>query len=111
MSDDKKIIFSMYKVSKTYPPSKTVIKDISLSFYLGAKIGIKGKLKAAITGSVELKESDIKELLWELELSLLEADVEQTTAEDICKEIKERLDYPGDKFPFEAKRLIRKRLV
>ncbi len=32
----------MYKVSKTYPPSKTVIKDISLSFFLGAKIGIIG---------------------------------------------------------------------
>jgi len=30
----------MYKVSKIYPPSKTVIKDISLSFFLGAKIGI-----------------------------------------------------------------------
>ncbi|MDY6800953.1 MAG: energy-dependent translational throttle protein EttA [Bacteroidota bacterium] len=42
MTDDKKIIFSMYKVSKTYPPNKTVIKDISLSFYLGAKIGIIG---------------------------------------------------------------------
>ncbi len=32
----------MYKVSKTYPPNKTVIKDISLSFFLGAKIGIIG---------------------------------------------------------------------
>lgn len=42
MSDDKKIIFSMYKVSKTFPPNKTVIKDISLSFFLGAKIGIIG---------------------------------------------------------------------
>ena len=42
MSDDNKIIFSMYKVSKTYPPNKTVIKDISLSFFLGAKIGIIG---------------------------------------------------------------------
>ena len=42
MSDDKKIIFSMYKVNKTYPPNKTVIKDISLSFFLGAKIGIIG---------------------------------------------------------------------
>jgi len=42
MADDKQIIFSMYKVSKTYPPSKTVIKDISLSFFLGAKIGIIG---------------------------------------------------------------------
>ncbi len=42
MSDDKQIIFSMYKVSKTFPPQKQVIKDISLSFFLGAKIGIIG---------------------------------------------------------------------
>lgn len=42
MADDKQIIFSMYKVSKTYPPQKQVIKDISLSFFLGAKIGIIG---------------------------------------------------------------------
>jgi ATP-binding cassette ChvD family protein len=43
MSDDQKIIFSMYRVSKTYPASnRTIIKDISLSFFLGAKIGIIG---------------------------------------------------------------------
>ena len=42
MADDKKIIFSMYRVNKTYPPQKQVLKDISLSFYLGAKIGIIG---------------------------------------------------------------------
>ena len=42
MADDKKIIFSMYRVSKSYPPHKQVLKDISLSFFLGAKIGIIG---------------------------------------------------------------------
>ncbi len=42
MADDKKIIFSMYRVNKTYPPQKQVLKDISLSFFLGAKIGIIG---------------------------------------------------------------------
>jgi ATP-binding cassette ChvD family protein len=42
MADDKKIIFSMYRVTKTYPPQKQVLKDISLSFFLGAKIGIIG---------------------------------------------------------------------
>ena len=42
MSDDKKIIFSMVKVSKTFPPQKQVLKDIYLSFYYGAKIGIIG---------------------------------------------------------------------
>lgn len=42
MSDDKKVIFSMVKVSKTFPPQKQVLKDIYLSFFYGAKIGIIG---------------------------------------------------------------------
>jgi len=42
MTDDNKIIFSMYKVGKTFPPHRQVLKDISLSFFLGAKIGIIG---------------------------------------------------------------------
>ncbi|MGJ3234580.1 energy-dependent translational throttle protein EttA [Marivirga sp.] len=39
---DEKIIFSMAGVSKIYPPKKTVLKDIYLSFYYGAKIGVLG---------------------------------------------------------------------
>jgi sulfate-transporting ATPase len=42
MADDNKIIFSMYRVGKIYPPHRQVLKDISLSFFLGAKIGIIG---------------------------------------------------------------------
>jgi len=42
MADDKKIIFSMVNVSKTFPPNKQVLKDIYLSFYYGAKIGVIG---------------------------------------------------------------------
>ena len=42
MADDKKIIFSMVGVGKVYPPQKQVLKDIYLSFYYGAKIGILG---------------------------------------------------------------------
>jgi len=42
MTDDKKIIFSMVNVSKTYPPQKQVLKNIYLSFYYGAKIGVLG---------------------------------------------------------------------
>ena len=41
-TDDKKIIFSMVGVGKLYPPQKQVLKDIYLSFYYGAKIGIIG---------------------------------------------------------------------
>ena len=42
MADDKKIIFSMAGVSKMFPPHKQVLKDIYLSFFYGAKIGIIG---------------------------------------------------------------------
>ncbi|MFN4812425.1 MAG: energy-dependent translational throttle protein EttA [Bacteroidia bacterium] len=42
MADDKKVIFSMVKVSKIFPPQKQVLKDIYLSFFYGAKIGIIG---------------------------------------------------------------------
>ncbi|MBP6068590.1 energy-dependent translational throttle protein EttA [Bacteroides sp.] len=42
MADDKKIIFSMVGVSKAYQPNKYVLKDIYLSFFYGAKIGIIG---------------------------------------------------------------------
>ena len=40
--DDKKVIFGMHKVGKIYPPKREVLKNISLSFYLGAKIGVLG---------------------------------------------------------------------
>lgn len=39
---DEKIIFSMAGVSKTYPPNKQVLKNIYLSFFYGAKIGVLG---------------------------------------------------------------------
>ena len=42
MADDKKIIFSMVGVSKSYQKNKQVLKDIYLSFFYGAKIGIIG---------------------------------------------------------------------
>ncbi|MCL2412817.1 MAG: energy-dependent translational throttle protein EttA [Bacteroidales bacterium] len=42
MADEPKIIFSMVNVSKTFPPAKQVLKDIYISFFYGAKIGIIG---------------------------------------------------------------------
>ena len=39
---DEKIIFSMAGVSKIYPPQKQVLKNIYLSFFYGAKIGVVG---------------------------------------------------------------------
>jgi energy-dependent translational throttle protein EttA len=42
MSEDKKIIFSMVGVGKLIPPNKQILKNIYLSFFYGAKIGIIG---------------------------------------------------------------------
>ena len=42
MADDKKIIFSMVGVSKIIPPQRQILKNIYLSFFYGAKIGIIG---------------------------------------------------------------------
>tara|TARA_B100000768_G_scaffold71242_1_gene68275 strand:- start:1693 stop:3381 length:1689 start_codon:yes stop_codon:yes gene_type:complete len=42
MSDDKKVIFSMHKVNKVTPAGKQILRDVTLGFYHGAKIGILG---------------------------------------------------------------------
>lgn len=42
MASDTQVIFSMVRVGKIYPPNKKVLKDISLGFYYGAKIGVLG---------------------------------------------------------------------
>lgn len=42
MADDKKVIFSMVGVSKIIPPQRQILKNIYLSFFYGAKIGIIG---------------------------------------------------------------------
>ncbi|MBX3001495.1 MAG: energy-dependent translational throttle protein EttA [Caldilineaceae bacterium] len=38
----EKVIYSMVRVGKTYPPNNKVLRDISLGFYYGAKIGVLG---------------------------------------------------------------------
>jgi len=40
--DTKKVIYSMVKVGRVHPPNKHVLKDISLSYFYGAKIGVLG---------------------------------------------------------------------
>ena len=58
---------------------------------LKAKVSKFGRIKKALGAEITISDSDVKDLLWELELSLLEADVEQTTAEEISKELRQRL--------------------
>jgi sulfate-transporting ATPase len=40
--NDQQVIFSMMRVGRMYPPNKQVLRDISLGFYYGAKIGVLG---------------------------------------------------------------------
>ena len=35
-------VFTMHRLTKAYPPDKTVLSDITLAFYPGAKIGVLG---------------------------------------------------------------------
>ncbi len=58
---------------------------------LVARVRKREKFKGLLRGFVELKEADVLELLSELELSLLEADVSQKTAEEFVQRIKQEL--------------------
>src|SRR5512137_1506135 len=42
MPSDTQVIFSTVRVGRTHPPNKQVLRDISLGFYYGAKIGVLG---------------------------------------------------------------------
>src|SRR3977135_1860547 len=41
-TNDKQVIFSLIGVGRVHPPKRQVLKDIYLSFYYGAKIGVLG---------------------------------------------------------------------
>ncbi len=63
---------------------------------LKTEVSITSAIKSIFSSQVELTEKDLESFLEELELSLLEADVEQNTAEKICEEIKK--NFVGKKF-------------
>ena len=44
-------IYTSYKLARHYPPDRTVLEDISISFYPGAKIGVIGP-----NGALDLRE-------------------------------------------------------
>ncbi|MBN2664845.1 MAG: energy-dependent translational throttle protein EttA [Bacteroidales bacterium] len=92
---DNKIIFSMEGVSKTFPPQKTVLNNIWLSFYYGAKIGVLGlngsgkssllKIIAGIDTNIEGKVTFDKEY----KIGLLEQEPkldENKTVKEIVQE-------------------------
>jgi sulfate-transporting ATPase len=69
MSGGHKIIFSMHKVGKVYPPKKQVLRDISLSFYYGAKIGVLGLNGAGKSSLLKIIAGVDKDYLGEVNAS------------------------------------------
>ncbi len=68
MSDDKKVIFSMERINKQTPQGKVILKDIYLSFFYGAKIGIiglNGSGKSTVMKIIAGLDTEYKgELVW-----------------------------------------------
>ncbi|MFA6064828.1 MAG: signal recognition particle-docking protein FtsY [archaeon] len=58
---------------------------------LKANVGVVGGLKGFLFGGIEITEKQIEDMLWELELSLIESDVEQDAATELVTQIKKRL--------------------
>jgi len=63
---DQKIIFSMVGVSKVYKPNKTVLKNIYLSFFYGAKIGVLGLNGAGKSTLLKIIAGEDQEYLGEI---------------------------------------------
>src|SRR5512135_152671 len=63
---ENKIIFSMVGVGKIYPPKKQVLKDIYLSFFYGAKIGVLGLNGSGKSTLLRIVAGEEKEYLGEV---------------------------------------------
>jgi len=85
----------------TEAPTEKIYEEKSRDIYiktldedkreLKAKVGVASGLKGMLFGGVEITEKQIADLLWELELSLIESDVEQEAASELVNQIKKRL--------------------
>jgi sulfate-transporting ATPase len=88
---DEKIIFSMAGVGKIYPPSKQVLKNIYLSFFYGAKIGVLGLNGSGKSSLLRIIAGIDKEFLGEVvsDLSFSVGLLEQEPKLDKSKTVKE----------------------
>src|SRR4030067_57528 len=64
--NDQQVIFSMSKVGRIYPPNKQVLRDISLGFFYGAKIGVLGLNGAGKSTLLNIIVGDDKEFIGDL---------------------------------------------
>ncbi len=110
---DNKVIFSMEGVTKTYPPNKQVLKNIWLSFYYGAKIGVLGlngsgkssllKIIAGIDSNFQGKVSFDKEYKIGFLAQEPELDESKTVKEIVQEGVKEIVDLVNEYEAVSAK--------
>ena len=62
-------IFTMHRLTKEFPPDRTVLKDVSLSFYPGAKIGVLGYNGAGKSTVLKIMAGEEKEYRGDAELA------------------------------------------
>lgn len=64
--NDQQVIFSMSRVGRLYPPNKQVLRDISLGFFYGAKIGVLGLNGAGKSTLLKIIAGEDKDYMGEL---------------------------------------------
>jgi sulfate-transporting ATPase len=67
--NDQQVIFSMSRVGRLYPPNRLVLRDISLGFFYGAKIGVLGLNGAGKSTLLKIIAGEDKEFIGELAFS------------------------------------------
>ena len=88
-------IFTMHRVSRRYPPDKTVLQDVSLSFFPGAKIGVlgyNGAGKSTILRIMAGREADFRGdamLAPDATVGLLEQEPQLDDARDVRSNVED----------------------
>jgi ATP-binding cassette ChvD family protein len=69
MPSDTQVIYSMMRVGRIHPPNKQVLRDISLGFYYGAKIGVLGLNGAGKSSLLRIMAGQDKDYIGEISMS------------------------------------------
>ncbi len=109
MSNDKQVIFSLIGVGRVYPPKKQVLRDIYLSFYYGAKIGVIGLNGSGKSSLLRIIAGVDKDYLGEITMSkgytagLLEQEPHLTPGKTVKEVVEEgRAELIGLLHEYEA---------
>src|SRR3970040_2035558 len=97
MSNESLVIYSMNKVGRIVPPNKQILRDISLGFYYGAKIGVLGLNGAGKSTLLRIMAGRHKEYIGEISASkgyttgLLEQEPKLDETRTVMEVVKEAL--------------------